>query len=73
MELERYFTEEQAVDYPEGRYEFGLQYAVEHGDRRELDRLLNRRSSKQMLRLALWLLFGGIALYLAANALGKLF
>jgi hypothetical protein len=73
LELDRYITEEQAVDYPEGRYEFGLQYAVEHGDRREVDRLLHRRSSKQMLRLALWILFGGALLYLAAHAIGRLF
>jgi len=73
LELDRYFSEEQAVDYPEGRYEFGLQYAVEHGDQRELDRLLNRRSSKQMLRLSLWILCGSVVLYLAANALARLF
>jgi hypothetical protein len=73
VEHDRYLTEEQTIDYPEGRYEFDLQYAVEHGDRREVDRLLNRRSSRQMLRLALWILFGGMALYLAVNALGRLF
>ena len=72
VELDRYITEDQAVDYPEGRFEFGLQYAVEHGDRREVDRLLRRRSSKQTLRLALWLLVGSVVLYLAANALGRL-
>jgi hypothetical protein len=72
LSLDRYFTEEQALDYPEGRYEFGLQYAIEHGDQRELDRLLGWRSSKQMLRLALYILFGGIVAYVGINALMRL-
>lgn len=73
LKLDRYFTEEQALDYPEGRYEFGLQYAIEHGDQREVDRLLGRRSSKQMLRLALLILFGSIVAYVGINALMHLF
>jgi hypothetical protein len=67
--LDRYITEEQALDYPEGKYEFSLQYAVEHGDQRELDRLLGRRSSKQVLRLALFVLFGGAVVYLLIHGL----
>jgi hypothetical protein len=51
-----YLFEEQAGDYPEGRFEYGLQHAIESGDQRELDRLLSRRSRSQTLRLALILL-----------------
>ncbi len=67
--LDRYVTEEQALDYPEGRYEFSLQYAIEHGDQREVDRLLGRRSSKQMLRLLIYLLVFGVLGYLGINFL----
>lgn len=69
LKLDRYITEEQALDYPERRYEFSLQYAVEHGDQRELDALLSRRSSKQMLRLALFILIGGVLAYIGINML----
>lgn len=69
LKLDRLITEEQALDYPERRYEFSLQYAVEHGDQRELDALLGRRSSKQMLRLALFILIGGVLGYIAINML----
>jgi hypothetical protein len=48
-----YNTEEQAADYPQGRYELGLQTAAEAGDQRSLDDLFGRRSSNDMLRLAL--------------------
>jgi hypothetical protein len=51
-----YVFEEQAGDYPEGRFEYALQHAIESGDQRELDRLLSRRSRSQTLRLALILL-----------------
>jgi hypothetical protein len=63
-----YLHEEQAGDYPEGRYELALQTAVESGDQREVDALFARRSRKQTLRLAVALLAvfavvsGGIAL-----------
>ncbi len=67
--LDRYFTEEQSLDYPEGRYELGLQFAVEGGNQRELDQLLGRRSSKQMLRLAIFILFGGVIAYVGIHAL----
>lgn len=69
LKTSRYLTEEQALDYPEQRYEFNLQYAIEHGDQREIDSLLTRRSSKQMLRLALLILFGGVVVYLGINML----
>ena len=72
LSLDRYITEEQALDYPEGRYELGLQFAVEGGNQRELDHLLGRRSSKQMLRLALFILFGGVIAYVGINALMQL-
>src|SRR5581483_2205367 len=47
-----YLTEQQAGDYPEGRYELNLQIAAEAGDQLALDRLFARRSSRQTLRLA---------------------
>jgi hypothetical protein len=59
-----YTTEEQAADYPEGRYELALQTAAEAGDQRELDRLFNRRSRAQMTRLIVVLL--AVVLGLAA-------
>lgn len=71
MNLDRYVSEESSLDYPEGRYELGLQSAIEHGDQAEVDRLLGRRSSKQMLRLALLILFGSILTYVGVNFLLK--
>jgi hypothetical protein len=68
---DRYLTEEQVVDYPEGRYEFALQYAVEHDDQRELDRLLRRPSGRQTLRLAVFILIGGAFTYLAIHAISR--
>jgi hypothetical protein len=53
-----YLNEEQARDYPESRYEHHLQIAVEASDQRELNKLLNRRSSAETLRLAMWLVLG---------------
>jgi hypothetical protein len=47
-----YLTEEQAKDYPEGRYELALQTAAEAGDQAELDRLFARKTSREVLRLA---------------------
>jgi len=69
LDLDRYATEERAVDYPEGRYEFGLQYAIEHGDQVEVDRLLNRRSGKQFLRTAVFVLVFGMLAYLGVHLL----
>ncbi len=51
-----YLHEEQAGDYPEGRYELALQTAVEHGDQHEIDALFARRSRAQTTRLAVALL-----------------
>src|SRR5262249_20759805 len=44
--------EEQAGDYPEGRYELSLQIAVESGNQRDLDALLARKTRVQMIQLA---------------------
>jgi hypothetical protein len=51
-----YLSEEQAKDYPEGRYELSLQVAAEAGDQGGLDHLFARRSRAQMWRLGLFLL-----------------
>jgi len=48
-----YVREEQAGDYPEGRYELSLQIAAEAGDQQEVDALFARRSSSQTFRLGL--------------------
>jgi hypothetical protein len=54
--LARYVDEEQAGDYPEGRYELALQIAVESRDQDQLDNLLARRSRSQVMRLGVALL-----------------
>ena len=46
-------TDEQARDYPEGRYELALQTAAESGDQAELNRLFARRSSLDTIRIGL--------------------
>jgi len=48
-----YTREEQAAEYPEGRYERRLQTAVEAGDQQELDALFGRRSVHETIRLGL--------------------
>jgi hypothetical protein len=63
VEFADYLREEQAGDYPEGRYEHGLQVAAEAGDQKELDALFARRSRAETWRLALVLL--GVVLFLA--------
>jgi hypothetical protein len=50
-----YTNEEQAANYPQGRYELSLQTAAEDGDQLALDQLFGRRSSSDTLRLALLL------------------
>jgi hypothetical protein len=60
-------TEEQAKDYPQGKYELGLQAAAEHGDQAELDRLFARRSSRDTLRLALLILVGAVIAAVASK------
>lgn len=48
-----YLTAEQVRDYPEGRYELALQHAAESGNQAELDRLFSRKTSREVLRLAI--------------------
>jgi hypothetical protein len=62
-QFDGYLSEQQAGDYPEGRYELSLQMAVEAGDQRELDALFARRSRAETWRLA-GLLLGVIVLLL---------
>jgi GTPase-associated protein 1, N-terminal domain type 2 len=56
VDFSGYVREEHAADYPEGRYELGLQLASEDGDQGALDRLLTRRSPRDVRRLALLLI-----------------
>jgi hypothetical protein len=56
VEYAGYLTEEQAAEYPEGRYELHLQIAAEAGDQHDLDRLFARRSRGETWRLGLTLL-----------------
>jgi hypothetical protein len=51
-----YTSEDQAEIYPQGQYELGLQIAVEAGDQRALDTLLNRRTWAETWRLAITLI-----------------
>ena len=50
----RFLSEAQVTNYPEGRYELGVQAAAEAGDQAELDRLFARRSRTETWRLGLW-------------------
>jgi hypothetical protein len=69
LPLDRYVTEEQAVEYPHGHYEFSLQYAVERGDQREVDHLLGRRSSAQMMRWLIYFVIFSVLSYLVIDFL----
>jgi hypothetical protein len=64
-----YLTEPQAGDYPEGRYELGLQTAADAGDQAALDTLFARRSGRQTLQLAVILLVVMMGLALAVKYL----
>lgn len=66
---EHYLTEQQAGDYPEGRYELALQVAAEAGDQRGLDRLFARRSSREALRFAMFLLLAAVVLAIVVRLL----
>jgi hypothetical protein len=68
-DLEHYIPEEQAGDYPEGRYELALQTAVESGNQEDLDVLLARRSRSQTVRLALAILAASVAVALGTALL----
>jgi len=71
--FEHYTTEEQAMDYPEGRFELNLQIAAEHGDQKELTALLNRASVAETKRLGAILLGFMIALVLVFGVLDRIF
>jgi hypothetical protein len=51
-----YKTEQEAADYPEGRYELALQTAAEANNQHDLDALFARRSQAETLRLIVVLL-----------------
>ncbi len=65
---EGYLTEDQAADYPQGRYEFNLQVAAEAGDQAELDVLFSRRSRSQTWCLG-WLLIAAMLVLLLVMSL----
>ncbi len=62
-------TEDQAAEYPEGRYEVALQRAAETDDQEELDILFHRRGSRETLRLAIILVIAMTVLVLVNNFL----
>ncbi len=64
-----YLNEEQAGDYPEGKYELDLQRAAEQGDQDTLDALFARRSYREVRRIAMVLLFVVILLPLVMGLL----
>jgi hypothetical protein len=67
-DYDHYISEEKAGDYPEGRYECNLQSAIETGDQREIDALLNHDRSRS-LRLIVLLLLIVILLSVAVSVL----
>jgi hypothetical protein len=58
----RFHDEEQVRDYPQGKYELGVQAAAEHGDQKWLDELLARRTSDETLRLGLYIIAAALVL-----------
>jgi hypothetical protein len=64
-----YVTEQQAGDYPEGRYELHVQTAAEAGDQRGLDALFARRSRAETWRLGLTILALSLVLLMAMKLL----
>lgn len=66
-QLTNYLTEEQAGEYPEGRYELSLQTAAEVDDQRELDRLFARRSRQETFRLGLLILAASVIVLLVVS------
>ena len=64
-----YTSEEQAMDYPEGRYELSLQIAAETGDQHQLDTLLRRRSVSETWKLGWILVVVMVVLLTAANVI----
>jgi hypothetical protein len=66
----RYLSEQQADNYPEGRYELTLQTTAEAGDEEGLDLLFARRSPREVWRLG-WLLAGLFVILSLATPLVK--
>jgi hypothetical protein len=64
--------EEQAGDYPEGRYELSLQIAVESGNQRDLDALLARKTRVQMIQFAAAILAALLGILLVPMAIQML-
>jgi hypothetical protein len=57
-----FLSVDQTRDYPEGKYESGLQSAAESGDQVMLDQLLARKTSREVLHLAVgMILFAVVA------------
>jgi len=65
--LEGYATEDMACEYPGSGYELALQRAAEHNDQASLNSLLQRRDSKETLKLAGILLVGLVAIVFFFN------
>src|SRR5262249_9413688 len=55
-DFDHHVPDASAGDYPEGRYEYGLQKAAEDNDQGELDALLSRCSRRQTMKMAAALL-----------------
>jgi hypothetical protein len=69
VDFSGYVREEHAADYPEGRYELSLQLASEDGDQAALDRLLTRRSPRDVRRMALLLVAAVVVLVIVFGIL----
>jgi hypothetical protein len=67
--LPGYLDEEQARDYPDSRYERYLQIAVEANDQPMLDKVLARKSTSDMIRLALMIIVFAIGLSVLVRVL----
>jgi hypothetical protein len=63
----RFLSEAQVTNYPEGRYEYGVQAAAEAGDQALLDQLFARRSRAETWRLGLWIA-GALIVLITASA-----
>jgi hypothetical protein len=71
-EFAGYTTEEQAADYPEGRYELNLQLAAESGNQHDLNVLFERRSWNDTWRIAVSLMVVVVLLAIGTRLLGPL-
>jgi len=71
-EYDGYAREDQAAEYPAGRYEHNLQVAAEHDDQHALDALFNRRSWAETWRLGVTILVLVMLLAIAGRVLDLL-